>query len=262
MSNATPEHTIEELEKKIEDLTNSAEQMCRRAVEQEKKMQKYVDSSAQLEALMSSLDSTISSKDTNMVEAFNRLVQDQPKHTKLITDMHKQLQELQKKQQDISNESSDIAIELVNLNKQNHAAHKNANRELDSKVVQHALTSKLAQKAHDTKNTKNYNVNREFLEKMALFVQHVDQMIHCQMDKGSAFQIICEELSSVKEGLDTFTTHLTSNNEKDSNALLAHQTPAEKKHTPISPVITYATALNNKPTRLGIRSDTIPAHKP
>jgi len=98
MSNATPVYTIEELEKKIEVLMSSAAQMCTRAEEQEKKMQKYVNSSAQLEALMSSLDSTISSKDTNMVEAFNRLVQDQPKHTQLITEMHKELQELQKNQ--------------------------------------------------------------------------------------------------------------------------------------------------------------------
>ena len=97
---------------------------------------------------------------------------------------------------------------------------------------------------------------------MAQFVHHVDQMIHCQMDKGSAFQVICEELSSVQAGLGAFTAHLTSNNEKDSNALLTHQPPAEKKHTPISPITTYATTVGKNPTRLGIRSNTIPVHKP
>jgi len=168
MSNATQEYTIEQLENKIAVLTSSAGKMCTRAGEQNDNMQKYVDQSAKLEVLMSCLDNTLDGKDETHkgpLAIFQRLVEEQPKHAKLIIEMHKQLQELQKNQQDISQESTDIAIELVNLNKQNHAAHKNANRELGTQVTQHALTSKLKQQAHDTKIPKITMLTRNSLTK-------------------------------------------------------------------------------------------------
>jgi len=87
-------------------------------------------------------------------------------------------------------------------------------------------------------------------------------MIHCQMDKGSAFQVICEELSSVQAGLGAFTAHLTSNNEKDSNATLTHQSPTMLNHNTTSLPTTYPTAVGNKSARMGIRPHTIPVQKP
>jgi DNA repair exonuclease SbcCD ATPase subunit len=246
--NAGGAETIESLREKIEHLTNSAHTMCGRAEDQGREMQKYVKKSAHLEQLMSALDNIISSKENNMgfKEIFDRLVADQPEHKKLISELHTQLMKLQENQHDISTESSKIAEELVNLNHKNNRAHQKANVALEQQVRKGAIISKMMQVGHDSTKAKNVTVSNEFIEKVRTFVEHVEKMVNCKMDKENVFQIICAEINAVKAGVNEFDAHVKT-------PYTAPVFPKTAMHGPATPTPTYLQAANPGKT-LGRRS--------
>jgi len=186
--------------------------MCGRAEEQKKKMEDYVEKSAVLDKLLSELDTIISGKDSKLgfKEMFERLMGDLPQHQQLMSVMHKDLMILQQNQHKISTESTEIAHKLVNLNIRNHRAHVDANAELEKKIQTSAVASKLMIASKKTKHDLHVVVSNQFLEKVKIFVEHVDNMVHCKMDKESVFQVICAEIDSVKLGVQEFDAHVKS----------------------------------------------------
>ena len=240
--------TIEGLRTKIDVLTESASTMCGRAEEQKKKMEDYVEKSAVLDKLLSELDKIISSKDSQLgfKEMFDRLMGDLPKHQQLMSVMHKDLMILQKNQHEISTESTEIAHKLVNLNIRNHRAHVDANAELKNKIKTSAIASEMMIADKKTSHALNVVVSNEFIEKVRIFVGHVDRMVHCKMDKESVFQVICAEIDTVKLGVDQFDAHVKS------PAGSALPTPATSV-----PTLTYLDVAN-KPSTMRGRHPSLP----
>jgi len=250
--------TTQQLEQKIGILTNAAHGMCVRATSQAEEMQKYVNMSTQLESLMSSLDDSISGKGAiklSFQETMNRLIEEQPKHQALMRKMHLVLVNLQKKQDEISKESTQIAAELVKLNRKNQKAHTDANEELGKQVRHRVIAAKLMTAATKETHTKNVTVSNEFLQKVLLFVNHVDKMIHCKMEKETVFQVICKEIESVRQGVDVFSDHLAKPVANANGT--AHISPAAVSHVQTMGI---ASALK-APKKTGVNGNSLPPSK-
>ena len=240
--------TIDDLRAQIDVLTNSASTMCGRAEEQKNKMEDYVEKSAVLDKLLSALDKIISSKDSKLgfKEMFDRLMGDLPKHQQLMSVMHKDLMILQQNQHEISTESTEIAHKLVNLNIRNHRAHVDANAELEKKIQTSAMASELMIADKKISHALNVVVSNEFIEKVRIFVGHVDMMVHCKIEKEKVFQIICAEIDTVKVGVDQFDAHVKS------PARSALSTPGISEATP-----SYRDVTNRTP-KTGGRNPSLP----
>jgi len=249
--------TTEQLEQKIGILTKAAHDMCVRATSQAEEMQKYVEMSTQLESLMSALDDSISGKGATKLgfsETMNRLIEEQPKHQALMRTMHLVLVNLQKKQHEISDESTQIAAELVNLNRKNQKAHTDANQELGKQVRHRVIAAKLMTAATKETRTKNVTVSNEFLKKVLVFVNHVDKMIHCKMEKETVFQVICKEIDSVRQGVNVFSEHL-ANPVANANDI-AHISPPAVSHLQNMGTVSALKA----PKKTGVNSSSLPPH--
>ena len=206
---STGNETIEELKVKINDLTKEAQDMCVRAEEQAKDMETYVKNSAHFEELMTALDKSV--KEMTVVTfstTAQSLINQQPLHQKLMHDMHMELVKLQENQHEISLESTKIASELVNLNHRNQKAHTAISEELEKKVGKHERDSKLMADTNASKHAKNVVVSNEFLQQVMDFVQHVDNMIKCKIEKERVFELMCKEIVTIQNGAVAFGAHL------------------------------------------------------
>jgi len=243
---STGNETIEELKMKINGLTNEAKDMCVRAEQQAKDMETYVQNSAHFEELMTALDKSVKEMTVVTFSATTQsLIDQQPLHQKLMHDMHMELVKLQEKQHEISLESTKIASELVNLNHKNQKAHTAINEELEKKVVKHERDSKLMADANATKHAKNVVVSSDFLQQVMDFVEHVDNMIKCKIEKERVFELMCNEIVTIKNGVVAFGAHL-----KDPDAHA--QTPGH--------LLLPLPSMTTKPARnrLVLGLDTVP----